>query len=102
LLFGMTFSPLIGYVPSTETSNVNDNSSPTITREKNLIRDGFADFDVAGALSYRYQLTQRIDLTADVRFGLFDLTDNQYFNTGLVDDRNHQLRIGLNYRFINR
>ena len=102
LLFGMTFSPLIGYVPSTETSNVNDNSSPTITREKNLIRDGFADFDVAGALSYRYQLTQRIDLTADVRFGLFDLTDNQYFNTRLVDDRNHQLRIGLNYRFINR
>jgi len=101
VLFGMTFSPLVGYVPSTEVNNV-DNSSSETTRGKSFDRDGFANFDVAGALGYRFQLTHKLDLTADLRYGLFDLTDNQYFNTGLVDDRNHQFRVGINYRFINR
>ena len=101
VLFGMTFSPLVGYVPSTEVNNV-DNSSSETTRAKSFDRDGFANFDVAGALGYRFQLTHKLDLTSDLRYGLFDVTDNQYFNTGLVDDRNHQFRVGINYRFINR
>lgn len=101
VLFGMIFSPLVGYVPSTEVNNV-DNSRSKTTRGKSFDRDGFANFDIAGALGYRFQLTHKLDLTTDLRFGLFDVTDNQYFNTGLVDDRNHQLRVGVNYRFINR
>lgn len=102
MVFGMSFSPLIGYLPSTEVQSESQNTEPVITRENGLQREGFANFDVAGALGYRYQLTRRLDLSVDLRFGLFDVTDNQYFNTGLVDDRNHQLRIGVNYRIINR
>lgn len=103
--FGMIFSPLVGYTPYTEETNIIEDpneENPTITRNGTIARDGFANFDVAGSLNYNFQLTQRLDFTADARFGLFDVTDNQYFGTAIIDDRNHQLRIGLNYRFINR
>jgi hypothetical protein len=103
--FGMIFSPLVGYAPYTEATNIIEDpneENPTITRNGAIARDGFANFDVAGSLNYNFQLTQRIDFTADARFGLFDITDNQYFGTAIIDDRNHQLRIGFNYRFINR
>ena len=103
--FGLIFSPLVGYATYTEATNIIEDpneENPTITRNGTIARDGFANFDVAGSLNYNFQLTQRLDFTADVRFGLFDVTDNQYFGTAIIDDRNHQLRIGLNYRFINR
>jgi len=94
LSFGMTFSPFIGYS--------NHAASPDFTLEKTFEKAGFANFDVAGSAIYALDITQRIDFNASIRFGLFDVTDDSYFKTALIDDRNHQLRIGINYKLRTR
>lgn len=94
LSFGMTFSPLITAI--NEDRHIEDyGANPTTSFSK----DGFANFDVAGSVNYNFGLTKRIDFNAAFRFGLFDVTDDIYFRTDLIDDRNHQLRLGINYRF---
>lgn len=94
LSFGMTFSPLIGYS--------NHAASPDFTLEKTFEKAGFANFDVAGSAIYALDINQRINFNASIRFGLFDVTDDSYFKTALIDDRNHQLRIGINYKLRTR
>jgi hypothetical protein len=94
LSFGMTFSPLL--IAKNEDQHREDyGANPTTSFSK----DGFASFDVAGSVNYSFSIAKRLDLNASVRFGLFDVTDDNYFSTGPVDDRNHQLRLGINYRF---
>lgn len=92
--FGMTFSPFVGY----NTQAVGSESTPRTS----FANDGFANFDAAGSVVYALNLTQRIDFNASIRFGLFDVTDDSYFKTALIDDRNHQLRIGINYKLRTR
>lgn len=94
LSFGMTFSPLITAI--NEDRHLEDyGANPTTS----ISKEGFANFDVAGSINYNLTLTKRIDFNAAFRFGLFDVTDDSYFRTDLIDDRNHQLRLGINYRF---
>jgi len=99
--FGMAFSPLVrmknedvgfGIPWNIETVVVNDNGP----------RAGFANFDVAGLIGYRLQLTQRWFANAQLRYGLFDITDDSFFASGDVNHHNHQFRVGLSYRFLNR
>lgn len=99
--FGMAFSPLVrmknedvgfGIPWEIETVVVNENGP----------RAGFANFDVAGLIGYRMQLTQRWFANAQMRYGLFDITDDSFFASGDVNHHNHQLRVGLSYRFVNR
>lgn len=99
--FAMSICPLIGYSQSEETFVVGENR-PVSSNFTTMNRAGFAGFDMAGTLSYALQLNSRFDALAEMRYGLFDLTDNALFGTELVDDRNHQLRLGLRYRLINR
>ncbi|MDP4686963.1 MAG: outer membrane beta-barrel protein [Salibacteraceae bacterium] len=95
--FGMTFSPLI--TAMNEDRHVEDyGANPTTS----FSSDGFANFDAAGSVIYSINLTHRIDFNASIRFGLFDVTDDSYFKTALIDDRNHQLRIGINYKLRTR
>jgi hypothetical protein len=95
--FGMTFSPLI--TAMNEDRHVEDyGANPTTS----FSSDGFANFDAAGSVIYSVNLTHRIDFNASARFGLFDVTDDSYFKTSLIDDRNHQLRIGINYKLRTR
>jgi hypothetical protein len=104
LAFGMAFSPLVGY-QKTDIVQKEDNLSRITeerTRNDGLQRNGFANFDVAPLLTYRLQVTRQLDVMAEMRYGLFDVTDNAYFNTDLVDDRNHQLRLGLSYSLTRR
>lgn len=98
--FGMSFSPLISVEVTERLETTGGNSQETIVLEekKTRQREGFAGFDVAGTASYQFQINQRLSGQMALRFGLFDLTDNAYFSTGIIDDRNHQLRIGLSYR----
>jgi hypothetical protein len=101
LHFGLLFSPLISArtaIEFTPTNADTDTESNIETYERR--REGFASFDVAGSAGYRFQVSERLNVFGNLRFGLFDLTDNAYFGTALVDDRNHQLRLGLSYRIL--
>lgn len=101
--FGLMFSPLVSARTALEfTSNNADADAAPVTEGYEARRDGFAGFDVAGSAGYRFQLSERLNAFANIRFGLFDVTDNAYFGTALVDDRNHQLRLGLSYRILHR
>ncbi len=91
--FGIAFAPLIQVYKESETANGSDRS---------FGRDGFASLDAGGMLYYQFRLSQRLNLDASARIGLFDLTDDDYFGTESVDDRNHQFRLGLSYRLLQR
>lgn len=93
--FGMTFSPLV-----LSSSTIAANADAKGVKQNNTA--GLANFDVAGTINYNFNLTQRLDFDATFRYGLFDITDDSYFGTGLIDDRNHQFRIGLSYRLLAR
>ncbi|MEX2596069.1 MAG: hypothetical protein WEC59_03990, partial [Salibacteraceae bacterium] len=103
--FGMNFSPLLGYKNVLEHTTVeSDQRDEKVTRTdvQGIKREGYASFDVAGSIGYKIQLTQRISAFSELRYGLFDLTDNNYFGTDVVDDRNHQIRLALSYRLLSR
>ncbi len=95
--FGLAFAPLLSY---TRTTNVLPTQDVAKYSKDGTSREGFANFDVAALLNYKYQVTERIDLKVEGRFGAFDITDNAYFGTDIVDDRNHQVRLGVSYRII--
>jgi hypothetical protein len=101
LHFGLLFSPLISARTALEfTPNNADTEAESNIETYERRREGFASFDVAGSAGYRFQVSERMNVFGNLRFGLFDLTDNAYFGTALVDDRNHQLRFGLSYRIL--
>lgn len=87
--FGIAFSPLVNHYKE-------------IDGKKEFNADGFAEMDAAGLLNYQFALTEKVKFQATYRYGLFDLTDDKYFGTGEVDDRNHQVRLGLSYRLLQR
>lgn len=98
--FGMSFSPLVDVLTQPSDQQPTENEW-TLANTKD-VRSGFANFDVAGLLGYEMQLTSKLDFQAQFRYGLFDVTDNTFWNVNLVDDRNHQLRVGFSYRLLNR
>lgn len=99
LRFGMAFSALT--LATDRPAKADEpGGSPVIIAAQS--KAGFAGLDVGGLLAYEFQLTQRVNLSAQLRYGLFDITDNQFFQTSTVDDRNHQFRLGCSYRLINR
>lgn len=102
--FGMSFSPLVSAQVIERLETTTDNGSGNMVLEERITkqREGFAGFDVAGNAGYQLQINPRLSGQIGVRFGLFDLTDNAYFSTAIVDDRNHQLRIGLSYSILQR
>lgn len=101
--FGLLFSPLINAKTAIWLTPLNtDTEQAAALLETEQRRDGFAGFDVAGSAGYCFQVSQRLYATGSIRYGLFDLTDNAYFATDLIDDRNHQLRLGLSYRILHR
>lgn len=93
--FGMTFSPLV-----LSSSTIAANADALGVKQNNTA--GLANFDVAGTINYNFNLSQRLDFDATFRYGLFDITDDSYFGTSLIDDRNHQFRIGLSYQLLAR
>lgn len=97
--FGLAFAPLLNYTRTTSALPSQDVQEYV---KDGTSRDGFANFDVAALLDYKYQVTERLDIKVEGRFGAFDVTDNAYFGSGIIDDRNHQVRLGLNYRIIRR
>ncbi len=97
--FGMTYSPFL-HCRDAETLPAFDAEPGRSSPEGSA--PGFANFDVAGLFQYRLQISRRFFVNAQFRYGLFDVTDDEFYMTGDRDDRNHQIRIGLSYRIINR
>jgi len=102
--FGLAYAPLITSRYQTESTDVLSSGDADNTQivGRGFSKTGFANFDVAGLIGYQIQLTNRLDGTLGLRYGLFDITDNNHFGTGVIDDRNHQVKVGINYRLINR
>ncbi|MEQ9187318.1 MAG: porin family protein [Cryomorphaceae bacterium] len=97
--FGMAFSPLVRMKAEDVSQIIYE--TETVVIDNNGPRSGFASFDVAGLLGYRFQVSSRWFVDAQLRYGLFDLTDDAFFDKE-EKHHNHQLRFGLSYRFFNR
>ena len=101
ITFGMIFSPLARVKQEEGIRSIPQIPAP-YTESVRGHKPGFASFDAAGTLGYQFQLSERFFANAQLRYGLFDVTDDEFYMTGDQDDRNHQIRIGLSYRIINR
>lgn len=95
LTFSMQFNPLVNVVVTKETTSSADGSTD---RKLMMDKAGFNGFDVAPAFGYRISLAERWDGMAEFQYGLFDVTDDQFFRSGEVNDQNISLRLGLSYR----
>lgn len=101
LSFGMAFSPLLN-VDSEDVGSGSPWDDEIVVTDEIGPRSGFASFDVAGLLGYRFQLSSRWFADAQLRYGLFDLTDDAFFLNDGSKHHNHQMRVGLSYRLLNR
>lgn len=97
LAFGMQFSQLLTGISRKETMTNEAATSEWVTDKA-----GFHGSDVAGLLSYRVSLTEKLDGSAEFQYGLFDITDNQFFRSGDISDRNTLLRLGVSYNIFTR
>jgi len=63
-------------------------------------KDSFSSHDIAVMIGYNYMLNERFDICGRMSYGLYDVTDDQVFNTGSVIDRNLQMKIYLTYHLL--
>ncbi|MFQ5335002.1 MAG: outer membrane beta-barrel protein [Flavobacteriales bacterium] len=64
-------------------------------------KDGFASYDVAAILGINYTLNEKWDAGSRISFGLYDVTDDESFNTGTVIDKNLHFKVYLTYHLFN-
>ena len=96
---GLEFNPMIA-VLAKKTKTIQGESAV----ESSYLTDnsGFNGLDAAAIINYRLSISEKLDATAEMHFGLFDATDNAFFNTGDVNDLNTLLKLGLSYRITSR
>jgi hypothetical protein len=97
-LFGMAFSKRMGV----HTNQVFTDLPVSTFSAPDGASSAFSEIDLAGLLTYQIQLTSRLFAQGQMRYGFFDLSDDDVFKGVAVDERNHQIRIGLNYRLLSR
>jgi len=96
---GLEFNPMISVLARKEKSTIGESASEISYMNDNT---GFNGLDAAAILNYRLSITEKMDATAEMHFGLFDATDNAVFNTGDINDLNTLLKLGVSYRVTNR
>lgn len=98
---GMNYSHLINTQNETVATKVENNiTSVENSSEQWSKNDGrFASFDLAGIFGYEYSITDRFKICGRINYGLFDVTDDNSFNNS-VRDKNQQVRLLLEYRFM--
>jgi hypothetical protein len=90
---------MISVLARKEKSTIGESASEISYMNDNT---GFNGLDAAAILNYRLSITEKMDATAEMHFGLFDATDNAVFNTGDINDLNTLLKLGVSYRVTNR
>lgn len=96
---GLEFNPMLSVLARKDKTIIGESKS-----ESSYLRDntGFNGLDAAAIINYRLSISEKLDATAEMHFGLFDATDNAVFNTGDVNDHNTLIKLGLSYRITNR
>ena len=101
IVVGIQYCPLVNI--HSEIKNTKDENGSVVveqTTKQFSKNDGrFASYDLMGTFGYEYEITDRLKICGRYNLGLFDVTDDSSFGNS-VRDKNNQVRIMIDYRFV--
>lgn len=97
IMLGAQPSILLNGYHTLKTTNMDLTGEFSSTETKEFgYTDGYNPFDVSLVVGYEHSITPQISVGGRFNYGLFDMTNNAYFNDSAFD-RNTQFRVYLTY-----